>query len=240
MERKSRSFAAFDIDGTLIRWQLYHAVVDKLAQRGLLGDTAYEELHKARMVWKRRERDSAFHDYEMKLVKTYEQALPILSGKEFDEAVEEVAFEYKTQVYTYTRDLAKQLKAKGYVLIAISGSHEELVEHVAKQFDFDYWIGTKYKRDGGKFTGNVELGNRNKNETLLSLVKQHGLTMDGSYAVGDSRSDAAMLEIVENPIAFNPDQELLQIAKEKQWPIVIERKNVIYKLEPNSGQYILA
>lgn len=235
-----KKFAAFDIDGTLIRWQLYHAVVDKLAQKGLLGDTAYEELHKARMVWKRREHPGAFHDYEMKLVRTYEQALPTLTGKEFDEAVEKVALEYKTQVYTYTRDLAKRLKDDGYVLIAISGSHEELVEHVAKQFDFDYWIGTQYKRENGKFTGKVELGNRNKNETLLALAKHYKLTMDGSYAVGDSRSDAAMLEIVENPIAFNPDQELLQIATKKQWPIVIERKNVIYKLEPDSGQYILA
>ncbi len=235
-----KKFVAFDIDGTLIRWQLYHAVVDKLAQKGLLGDTTYEELHKARMIWKRREHTGAFHDYEMKLVKAYERALPTLTGQEFDDAVEEVAFEYKTQVYTYTRDLAKQLKRKGYALIAISGSHQELVEHVAKQFDFDYWIGTHYKREKGKFTGKVELGNRNKNQTLLTLVKQYGLTMDGSYAVGDSRSDAAMLEIVENPIAFNPDQELLQIATKKQWPIVIERKNVIYKLEPSSGQYILA
>ena len=33
--------------------------------------------------------------------------------------------------------------------------------------------------------------------------------------VGDSKSDAEMLAMVENPIAFNPDEELLKIATAK-------------------------
>ncbi len=234
-----KKFAVFDIDGTLIRWQLYHAVVDKLAQKGLLGEQAHTTLRDARMRWKRREHSEAFHAYEIQLIKIYEQALPHLTPEQFDQAVDEVAEEYKTQVYTYTRDLLKALKKDGYILIAISGSHRELVKHIAEQFGFGYWTGTDYERADGRFTGRVTVGSHDKKTRLQNFVNEHNLSLKGSYAVGDSKSDAPMLELVENPIAFNPDRELFEIAKRHGWPIVVERKNVVYHLVDRGGQYHL-
>lgn len=235
-----KKFAVFDIDGTLIRWQLYHAVVDKLAKKKLLGNKAHQQLHDARMIWKRREHDKAFHDYEAKLIKVYEAALPTLNAKDFDNTVEEVAAEYKTQIYTYTKKLSENLKKQGYILIAISGSHTELVEHVARKYAFDIWIGSEYKRKDGRFTGERIIASLDKKSVLQKIVKQHHLSYENSFGVGDSKSDAPMLSMVDNPIAFNPDQELLKISTLNKWPIVIERKNVIYELraEPN-GKYTL-
>ena len=237
-----KKFAVFDIDGTLIRWQLYHAVVNELAQENLLGDDALQKLHEARMVWKRREHPKAFSQYEAELIKIYETALPNVSTKKFDAAVEKVANEFNAQVYRYTRDLILSLKKQNYVLIAISGSHQELVEKIAKQFDFDLWTGTKYERRGGAFSGKSFIASHNKRELLQEFIAEHNLTAKDSYAVGDSKSDAPMLELVEHPIAFNPDQELFEIAQKNTWPIVIERKNVVYKLEANKedhGKYVL-
>ncbi len=49
-----------------------------------------------------------------------------------------------------------------------------------------------------------------------------------------------MLEFVENPIAFNPEDTLFEKAKEQGWKIVIERKNVTYELACGEvGQYCL-
>jgi phosphoserine phosphatase len=86
----------------------------------------------------------------------------------------------------------------------------------------------------------LSAGYHNKDLALKELVAKHNATFDGSYAVGDSFSDSKMMEIVNNPIAFNPDKELLSVAKKKGWKIVVERKNVIYELEEgNGGTYIL-
>ena len=126
-------FAVFDIDGTLIRWQLYHAVVDQLAQKGHLGLDAHERIHKERMTWKRREHVEAFSAYEKYLIELYEKALGNINAIVFDDIAREVANEYKDQVYTYTRDMIIRLKREGYILLAVSGSHQELVEIVAKQ-----------------------------------------------------------------------------------------------------------
>lgn len=235
-----KRFAVFDIDGTLIRWQLYHAVVDRLAKKDLLGPGARDKLHDSRMIWKRREHIDAFRDYERELIGVYEQALPNLTTRTFDSVVEEVASEYKAQVYTYTRDLAKGLKKQGYALIAISGSHQELVGHVARLYDFDYWVGTRYERQGEHFTGKKFVASKDKKVVLSNLVKKRGLSQQDSWGVGDSKSDAAFLETVDNPVAFNPDRELFDIAQAKGWQIVIERKNVIYHLNKQDDGYKLA
>lgn len=239
MMRRNK-FAVFDIDGTLIRWQLYHAVVDYLAMEGLLGRYDHKTLRQARMIWKRREHPNAFRDYERTLIKVYENSLPGLSAKDFDRAAETVAHEYKEQVYNYTRGLAATLKNKGYVLLAISGSHQELVKHVATQYEFDDWIGTVYQREGDNFTGLKTVASLDKKKALQNLVEKHDLTYKDSYGIGDSASDASLLDAVDNPIAFNPDQQLFDMAKGKNWDIVIERKNVIYNLRGNNGKYVLA
>jgi phosphoserine phosphatase len=116
-----RPFAVFDIDGTLIRWQLYHTIVLRLAKAGVLGEGAREELGEAMMRWKRREDPEGFKSYEMALVELFETRVQGVDTKLFDEIGEQVVAEYRDQVYTYTRDLIKSLKAEGYLLFAISG-----------------------------------------------------------------------------------------------------------------------
>lgn len=235
-----KKFAVFDIDGTLIRWQLYHAVVDRLAKKNLLGEDAHQKLHDARMKWKQREHPDAFAEYELALIDIYEAALGHLQPEQFDQATQEVVAEYGNQVYVYTRNLVDRLKAEGYILLAISGSHQELIEHIAQQYGFDDCIGSRYSRNQTGFSGERYIASHDKKSALEQLVAKHNLTFDDSYAIGDSLSDAAMLEMVSHPIAFNPDRRLFHAAKANGWTIVIERKNVIYKLEQHHGRYQLA
>lgn len=235
-----KKFAVFDIDGTLIRWQLYHAVVDKLAKAGALGESAHHDIHEARMRWKRREDIEGFSAYEQELIRLYEEGLASLSPQQFDTYAEAVIAEYKDQVYTYTRDLLGSLKQQGYVLLAISGSQQELVAKLAEHYGFDDYLGTQYGRHSQQFSGQKTVASHDKAAALKSLVKKHGLSFSGSLAVGDSQSDAAMLELVDQPIAFNPDKNLWTIAQAKGWPVVIERKNMVYELKERDGSYRLA
>lgn len=235
-----KSFAVFDIDGTLIRWQLYHVIVDKLASQGHLGRGAEQQLRNARMTWKRREHVDAFKAYEMTAVRLYEAALQQLKPKFFDSFIDEIIEVYKDQTYTYTRDLLKKLKSQGYQLFIISGSHKELIEHIGKHYGFDDWIGSDYKREKGRYTGHKYIASLDKATALKTLAEKHKLDFSNSLAIGDSASDIAMLELVENPIAFNPETKLFATAKQNGWPIVIERKNIVYKLEQKNGKYVLA
>jgi HAD superfamily hydrolase (TIGR01490 family) len=233
-------FAVFDIDGTLIRWQLYHAVVNKLAKEGVLGEDAHKTLKSAMMIWKRREHDDSYKDYEYKLIKVYENALLNLNTKIFDKLVLEVIDEYKDQTYVYSRNLLKQLKKQSYKLFIISGSHTELIKHIAEYYGFDDFIGSIYERDGQSFTGkNTHLPSLNKAGSLDLLIKRNSVTTEGSIGIGDTYSDAPILSKVDNPIAFNPERRLYKHAKKQGWKIVVERKNVVYELVKSNEQYTL-
>lgn len=237
---EARKFAVFDIDGTLIRWQLYHAIVNQLAKQGAIPPVANEKIHAARMTWKNRSGDKSFGEYEMTLVKSYWSSLKSITPAEHDKAIATVFEEYKDQVYTYTRDLIRELKTKDYLLFAISGSHQEIIDKLAYHYGFDAAIGQVHEVKNGHYSGEHTTPMLNKGRELDKLIKKFNVTKKGSLAIGDSVSDIELLEMAENPIAFNPNKDLYETARAKGWRVVIERKNVIYRLEVKNGQYVLA
>ena len=234
-----RPFAVFDIDGTLIRWQLHHAMNDVLAKKNLIDAKSFDHIREARMNWKRRSSTLSFREYEQLLIVLFEKELVGLKVSDFDAAAKEVFDEYKDQIYIYTRDLIRDLKKKNYLVFAISGSPENIISKLVKYYAFDDYAASNYEQKNGKFTGETSVTLGRKAELLSNLVKTHWATFDNSIAVGDSEGDAEMLAMVESPIAFNPSNELLDIAMTKRWKIVVERKNVIYQLTNSKSGYIL-
>ena len=233
-------FAVFDIDGTLLRWQLYHAVTDQLIKSGKFDGQEFESVRQARRTWKDRSHASSYQDYEITLVEYFEKAIRGLTRQELVDASKMVLEEYKDQVYTYTRDLINDLKIKNYKLFAISASQKEIVELLAKYYGFDAFAGTIYEVENDKYTGeSLVLRKEKKVEVLKEFINWHNCSLKDSIAVGDSDSDIPMLSYVEKPIAFNPSRELYEHAKLNNWDVVIERKNVVYKLRPSNQGYIL-
>lgn len=234
-----RPFAVFDIDGTVIRWQLYHAVSDQLARDNLIDTEAFQKVRRMRMDWKRRTGEDSFQEYEAELIKVIDGALGGMSVAGFTAAVDKVFEEYKEQVYTYTRDLIRQLQADGYLLFAVSGSPDFIVKKMADYYGFDDYAATSFLAESGRFTGAKELSIGKKPELLAGLVSKHDASSKGSLGVGDSEGDISMLETVERPIAFNPSKKLYKHARQRGWEVILERKNVVYELQPENNKYVL-
>lgn len=237
----SRKFAAFDIDGTLFRSGLYREVFYELYKMGVLPSDLGEETTLKHREWRHRVHGNAFEEFERIMVGGLDSYLPQLRISDYDEAVKRVLDKKAENVYVYTRDLIKQLKADDYFIIAISGSQQELVEPFAQRYGFDAWIGQQWERGDEFFTGNVVKTHTGKDKIIQRLIEEHKLTLKDSYAVGDSNGDSGMLSIVDNPIAFNPTYELLEKAIENGWRVVIERKNTSYEItkDRKSGHYLL-
>jgi len=235
--RLDQPFAVFDIDGTVIRWQLYHALSDALANKGIINKAAFEQVRAARMEWKQRSGGESFHNYEQALVHVFEKALKGLEVDDLKSAADEVFNEYKDQVYTYTRDLLRELKQEHYLLFAISGSPDIIIEKLARYYGFDDYAASTYESHGGQFTGKIDLSVGKKATLLQKLITKHHAQTTASIGVADSEGDIAMLKLVEQPIAFNPTKKLIDFAASQHWPIVVERKNMIYSLNYKNGQY---
>lgn len=234
-----KKFAVFDIDGTLYRWQLYHELVQTLAMSNVFPSNAPAELNDHFNRW--RGGEISFPEYEEFVVQLMTKNLPLVPIATFEAACDKVVEQSSHMTHYFPRNLLKDLKKKDYTIIAITGSQQELIDRFGKKYGFDIVVGAKYERDEKHFTGKTKvLTIGHKPEILINLVKEHELSWEDSVAIGDSAGDASILELVKKPIAFNPDVELFKQAKVKGWPIVIERKNIAYRLEKRGDELILA
>ena len=238
-----KKFAAFDIDGTLFRWQLFHEIVFELIQSGHVSKEAGQKVEQKMQAWRNRSHKHSFKDYELALVEAYIPCIKGLPTSVFNAATERILSKHSEEVYTYTRDLIKKLKKEGYVLIALSGSQDEIVQPFAKKWGFDIALGQVHDIENDKYTGSIPGGKlvvEQKGALLKQIAEDYELSWEDSYAVGDSAGDAQMLELVTYPIAFNPNDLLFEIAHKNNWKVVVERKNMVYELEPKNGTYLLA
>lgn len=235
-----QKFAVFDIDGTLFRWQLFHELVFELSSMGLFPTDVSKKLEYTFSQW--RGLHATWAEYETEIINAVQGYITTIDPKDLEAAAAVVVERSGHKLYAYTSNLAKSLKKQGYLLIAMSGSQQEIVEIFAKKHGFDYYIGMVLERSAeDTYTGKFERFVVDKKGVLLTnFIAEHDLSLDGSYAVGDSDGDIPMLELVEHPIAFNPSSELYEAAISKHWPIVLERKDMSFRLEWRKSGYVLA
>jgi len=237
---KGKRFAVFDIDGTLFRSGLYREVFFELIRMGALPEKLHQQLADKETAWQKRAHGRAFGEFEQSMAEIFDEQLPNLKISDFEQAAERVINQHKDNVYVYTRNLVKSLGKQGFFLIAISGSQTEVLEPFAQHYGFDYWVGQQYERGTKYFTGHIRKTHKGKDKFLSEIIHEKNLSLTDSIAVGDSGGDIDMLSMVEQPIAFNPENNLYQTAIRNSWKIVIERKNMIYELEKGTDEYTLS
>jgi phosphoserine phosphatase len=125
------------------------------------------------------------------------------------------------------------LKKDGYFLVAISQSPKGILDSFCNKMGFNKIYGRFYEiGPSDRFTGetaDIHLI-ANKANIVKRAVLKEKLTLKDSFGVGDTEGDIPMLEMVDNPICFNPNASLFRIAKINKWKVVVERKDVIYEL----------
>lgn len=232
MKSKSRKVAVFDIDGTIFRSSLLIELVETLIAMGYFPERARSGYESEWHAWL--DRKGRYEDYISAVIKVFHKEMRGLSENNMKRAVRHLLKKQNARVYRYTRDLIVRLKKDGYFTLAISHSPLYAVKEFAQSLGFDKVYARLYEIDAKKkFTGKVLMGEwiDDKARILKRAVQKENLTLRGSVAVGDTESDIKMLKSVQNPACFNPNEGLLKAAKRNNWPVVVERKDVIYSFE---------
>ena len=223
--------AVFDIDGTIFRSSLVIELANKLVDKKIFPKGLNKEIEEEYIAWVNRQ--GSYDNYILKVVDSYIKHIKGVSEDTVKETAHEIIDYQKNKVYVFTRELIKKLKKENYYLLAISGAPEVIVSQFAKALEFDKYYGSRYEVIKGKFTGKIVTDTAwTKHEILSRFIKEHkGFNLKDAVGIGDSEIDITFLELVGNPIAFNPDFKLAKYAKKKKWKIVIERKNVVYDIK---------
>lgn len=237
MPKKQNKVAIFDIDGTIFRKNLHFELIDELVWMKIFPKEVRNQLVKLYSQWL--EHRGTYEAYRQGTIDIYAKYIKGRTKEDVQKASAGLMPFYKNKTYVFAEDLIAKLKKEGFHIIAISGSPVEVVEEYNRQhLKFEKVFGSVYDMDkNGHYTGGSGFEPcKHKGATLKQYVFENGLTLKGSYGVGDTESDASFLELVENPIAFNPNQNLKNIAVKKGWKIVVEKKDVVYQIDCAGGK----
>ncbi len=225
-----KKLAIFDIDGTIFRKNLHFELIDELVYMEKFSQAVRKELTEVYRHWL--ENEGTYEAYRKKLVKLYEENIKGCKEEDVIYASKKVANFNAKRIYIFAKQLMKRLR-KDHVMLIISGSPIEIVKEYAKIFRFDAYYGSVYEATkGGVYTGKeVFTPVKDKGSVVKQFAAQGGLSLKGSFGVGDTESDAKFLELVDEPIAFNPNINLRKIAEKNGWKIVVEKKDVIYEIQ---------
>jgi HAD superfamily phosphoserine phosphatase-like hydrolase len=169
----------------------------------------------------------------MAIVETFRKHLKGLHYGELAEAAEQVVEAQWKRTYRYTRELISDLKEKDYFLLAVSHSPKTVLDKFCPRLGFNKSYGLVYEiGPQDLFTGNIvdEHLIFNKANVARRALEREGLSLTNSVGVGDTESDIPFLEMVAKPICFNPNKALYRTAKRLKWDVVVERKDMIYKM----------
>lgn len=118
-------------------------------------------------------------------------------------------------------------RSQSHELVLITATNHFVATPIAEHFGIEHLIATQAEECDGFFTGRAvgtwcfREGKVSRLRDWLdknSLSAEHGLK--NSYAYSDSHNDLPLLKAVTQPVAVNPDQNLLAHAREQGWQVM--------------------
>lgn len=231
MER--RKLAIFDIDGTIFRRNLHFELINELVWLGSFPNHVRNDLILLYRRWI--EHTGTYEDYRRALIELYSRYLHGCSTEDVLRAAASVVSFRERQTYIFAERLIAKFRQENFFLLAISGSPAEIVSAYNEGYlHFDKALGSVYEVGAdGRYTGVPTFEpSLDKGTVARECIEEYDLDFSGSYGIGDTESDEGFLELVEHPIAFNPNNNLREVAQEKRWRIVVEKKDVVYEADP--------
>ena len=119
--------------------------------------------------------------------------------------------------------LLQQHRRQGHELLIISATNLFITEPIAALLQVPNILSTEPEIVNNRFTGRY-LGTPTYREGKVTVLRdwleRSGHDLEGSFFYSDSINDRALLELVENPVAVHPDEELKKIAESRGWKII--------------------
>ena len=211
--------AFFDLDKTVIAKASMVAFGRPLYRQGLISRRLLVRALYGQLVYMH------LGANEAKLDRMRESVLALTKG--WDQArVSSIVREALTDVvepiiYDEALELMEEHRAAGRKVYIVSASPEEIVAPLGEFLGVDAAIASRARVQDGRYTGEMELYayGPNKAVAMRRVAAEENIDLLRSWAYSDSATDIPMLETVGNPVAVNPDRELLKIARERSWEI---------------------
>jgi len=213
------TLAIFDLDNTLIAGDSDHAWGQFLADKGIVDAEEY-----------RKANDQFYQDYldgKLDMTRYLEFSLAPLAAHPMKNLLQWreqfISERIKPLMLDKAQALVSSHKDQGHFILIITATNRFVTEPIAEHLGVDHLIATDPEIIDNKYTGaisGVPSFKEGKVTRLNSWLKEQDYDLNGSYFYSDSHNDIPLLDIVETPIAVDPDATLESHAKENNWKIM--------------------
>ena len=213
------ALAIFDLDNTLLAgdsdylWGLF------LAEQGIV-DREYYERENERFYREYKEGRLDIHEFmrfSLRVLRDHDrEALLGWRARFLAEKIEPI-------VPAAALALVERHRAAGDTLMIITATNAFVTAPIADRFGISHLIASIPEEEGGRYTGEVAgtpSFQHGKVERLRDWLVEQGGDLLGSHFYSDSHNDIPLLELVERPVAVDPDERLARHARKRGWPII--------------------
>jgi len=213
------TLAIFDLDNTLLTGDSDHGWGEFLIKKNMVDKTLYQNKNE-QFYRQYKEGKLDIHKYsEFSFQPLTEHSMSDLEilHKEFMKDV------ILPMIGNKATQLIKFHQKQGHTLLVITATNSFITQPIVKSFGIQNILATEPKISNGHYVNEIDgipCFQEGKVLRLKNWLKGNELDLTGSYFYTDSHNDLALMELVDHPIAVDPDDMLRRIALSKGWKII--------------------
>jgi HAD superfamily hydrolase (TIGR01490 family) len=215
--------AIFDLDNTLIGGDSDHLWGQFVCEQGMVDGASFAE-----------ENERFYRDYQvgnLDIDAYLRFALAPLRGRSLTElaALHNIFMRSKIEPIMLPRaiELIADHREQGHHILVITATNDFITRPIAGALGIDDILACEAEIINGQYTGEpigIPSYHEGKVTRLNCWLTEHHAQIDGAYFYSDSHNDLPLLEMVDNPVAVDPDDKLLRRAQDAGWPIISLRE----------------
>ncbi|MEG3639937.1 HAD family hydrolase [Magnetococcus sp. PR-3] len=218
------TLAIFDLDNTLLGGDSDHLWGTFLAEKGLVSQEAYDR--KNDYFYEQYKQGTldmqAYLDFALEFLGQYPKAQLDAWHQEYLEQKIKPIMQPKAQA------LVDKHRDQGHTLMIITATNRFLTTPIAALLGVPHLLATEVEQnEQGNFTGHsfdVPCFQSGKVTRLQRWLEENGADLKGSWFYSDSLNDIPLLEMVDHPVAVDPDPTLYKEAQQRQWSVISLRE----------------
>ena len=213
------SLAIFDLDNTLLGGDSDYLWGEFLVEQGIVDGDHYL-----------RENERYYEEYKAGTLDIFEYqrfCLAPIAHREPEELrrwhAQFMVDKISPIMLPAAKELLEKHRTQGDELLIITATNRFITGPIADAFGVENLLATEPEQKDGRYSGDIvdtPCFQDGKVKRLDKWLQKTGYNLAGSWFYSDSHNDLPLLEMVEHPVAVDPDETLKSHAKAKDWKIM--------------------
>ena len=218
------TLAIFDLDHTLLGGDSDYLWGEFLIDQGIVDEHSYRQANdRFYAEYKAGTLDIfEFLEFSLEPLTRYNMAnLQQLHQRYMEQKVESI-------VLPAALELLDRHRARNHTLLIITATNRFVTKPIAQRLGVEHLLATDPEVIDNRYTGRVAgipCFREGKVQRLRQWLTHHGENLHNSWFYSDSHNDLPLLELVNNPVAVDPDDTLAWHAQQKNWRMISLRND---------------